>query len=261
MSQGLAITGAWRRVADDLASSWVSDYSLKLRAQYIPAGKTITHTTTGTLGCPIGTAIYKICYFPKASGTDPTHYLPVGKQTTNPQGATIDLTRHQRSEARILVLGSDGKWTGTTKVWDAEQKDASPNTSGEYVERQLSAATGAPEKFTSVVPNARTCQKCHATGAAGSAPNLPIRPTVRNLNKHDDYGNGLMVSQLSHLNELQLFWRASQGGPARPAMWTGATRRSGGPDRLLSAAGSRLTVSCRRLPRPGRPTTLRRPKP
>ena len=44
----------------DLSSALFTDYALKMRAVYVPAGKQITYTTTGTLDFPVGTAIYKL---------------------------------------------------------------------------------------------------------------------------------------------------------------------------------------------------------
>jgi hypothetical protein len=55
-----------------------------------------------------------------------------------------------------------------------------------------------------VVPNAQTCQKCHATESAGSGPTLPIGPKVRNMNKNYDYGSGVVKNQISNLSDLQL---------------------------------------------------------
>ena len=97
----------------DLSSALFTDYALKMRAVYVPAGKQITYTTTGTLDFPVGTAIYKTFYYPKATGTgtDP-NLIPVGKATSNPQGSTIDLTKHRLIETRIIVREANGKrWT------------------------------------------------------------------------------------------------------------------------------------------------------
>jgi len=222
----------------DLSSALFTDYALKMRALYVPAGKKINYTTTGTLDFPVGTAIYKTFYFPKARGTDPK-LVPVGKAANNPQGSTIDLTQHLLVETRIIVREANGQWTGTTYVWDADQKDATLNTAGKYVEMELIASTGAPEPFTYVVPNAQTCQKCHATESGGSGEVLPIGPKVRNMNKDYDYGNGVKANQITHLDELKLLsgFTGLAGAPSN-VDWTDATKPVG--DR----ARAYLDVNC-----------------
>jgi uncharacterized repeat protein (TIGR03806 family) len=204
----------------------------------VPAGKQITYTTTGTLDFPVGTAIYKTFYYPKATGTDPK-LIPVGKSTTHPQGSTIDLTKHRLIETRIIVREASGKWTGTTYVWDADQKDASLNISGKYVEMELISATGAPEPFTYVVPNQQTCQKCHATETGGGGEVLPIGPKVRNMNKDYDYGGGVKANQITHLNDLKLLagFTGLAGAPSN-VDWTDASKPIG--DR----AKAYLDVNC-----------------
>jgi uncharacterized repeat protein (TIGR03806 family) len=238
-SEGSTLSHHAAVVPYDLSSALFSDYALKMRGLYVPAGKKINYTTVGTLDFPVGTAIYKTFYFPKATGTDPVNYLPVGKVTSNPQGSTIDLAKHRLIETRILVLEADGRWAGTTYVWDADQKDASLNTSGKYVEMELVAAVGAPEKFTYVVPNAQTCQKCHATESAGSGPTLPIGTKVRNMNKDYVYADGVRRNQLVHLNDLQLL-AGFPGQPAAPVSvdWADAAKPLG--DR----ARAYLDVNC-----------------
>jgi uncharacterized repeat protein (TIGR03806 family) len=206
----------------------------------VPAGKQINYTTTGTLDFPVGTAIYKTFYYPKATGTgtDP-NLIPVGKATSNPQGSTIDLTKHRLIETRIIVREANGKWTGTTYVWDADQKDASLNTSGKYVEMELISSTGAPEPFTYVVPNQQTCQKCHATETGGGGEILPIGPKVRNMNKDYDYGGGVKANQITHLNDLKLLagFTSLAGAPSN-VDWTDASKPIG--DR----AKAYLDVNC-----------------
>lgn len=239
LSNGATVSHHSAVVPYDLSSALFTDYALKMRGIYVPAGKKINYTTSGTLDFPVGTAIYKTFYFPKATGSDPANYLAVGKETRNPQGSTIDLSRYRLIETRILVLEDNGTWSGTTYVWDADQKDASLNTSGKYVEMELVSAVGAPEKFTYVVPNAQTCQKCHATESAGSGATLPIGPKARNMNKTYDYGSGVVKNQLANLNDRQLLagFTGVAGAPAN-VDWTDASQKIG--DR----AKAYLDVNC-----------------
>ncbi len=237
-SNGTTMSHHTAVVPYDLSSALFTDYALKMRAIYVPAGKQITYTTTGTLEFPVGTAIYKTFYFPKATGTDPK-LVPVGKATVSPQGSTIDLSKHRLIETRIIVREANGKWTGTTYLWDADQKDASLNTSGKYVEMELISPTGAPEPFTYVVPNQQTCQKCHATETGGGGEVLPIGPKVRNMNKDYDYGNGARKNQITNLNDLKLL-AGFPGLASAPANvdWTDATKPLG------ERAKAYLDVNC-----------------
>lgn len=57
-----------------------------MRGIYVPAGKKINYTTSGTLDFPVGTAIYKTFYFPKATGSDPANFLAVGKRDPQSPG-------------------------------------------------------------------------------------------------------------------------------------------------------------------------------
>lgn len=237
-SNGTTMSHHTAVVPYDLSSALFTDYALKMRAIYVPAGKQIKYTTTGTLNFPVGTAIFKTFYYPKATGTDPK-LVPVGKATTNPQGNTVDLSRHRLIETRIIVRGDDGKWSGTTYLWDADQKDASLNTSGKYIEMELIGTVGAPEAFTYVVPNQQTCQKCHATESGGAGEVLPIGPKTRNMNKDYDYGGGVKKNQLTNLNDLKLLsdFPGLAGAPAN-ADWTDTTKPVG--DR----AKAYLDVNC-----------------
>ena len=58
LSNGSALSHNVAVVPYDLSSALFTDYALKMRAIYVPAGKQITYTTTGTLDFPVGTAIF-----------------------------------------------------------------------------------------------------------------------------------------------------------------------------------------------------------
>ena len=71
----------------DLNSALFSDYAFKLRALYVPAGKTVGYNADGTLDFPIGTAIARV-----ATRSVPGAIL-VG-------GAMIAKTLYDRSKGR-----------------------------------------------------------------------------------------------------------------------------------------------------------------
>ncbi len=187
----------------DLNSSLFTDYALKMRAIYVPAGQKINYNTTSTLDFPNGTAIVKTFYYPKAAGTD-SAYTAVGLRTDAPQGNTIDVRNFRLIETRVLVRQSDGSWGGATYVWDADQKDATLATNGAYVDLELVPSTGASQKFTYSVPNLQSCQTCHASASNGAGSMLPIGPKARNLNKNYAYSSTVTKNQLQQLSDLNL---------------------------------------------------------
>lgn len=187
----------------DLNAPLFSDYSFKLRALYVPSGKQIGYKADGSLEFPIGTVITKTFYYPKASGTDAS-YMAVGRQSQTAQGDAIDLSSHQLIETRVLVLQPNGTWSGLPYVWDADQKDAKLKVGGADVKLELVGSNTANEKIVYGVPNAQSCQQCHATQSAGGQGILPIGPKTRNLNKTYAYSASLTKNQLVHWEELKL---------------------------------------------------------
>jgi uncharacterized repeat protein (TIGR03806 family) len=190
----------------DLNSTLFSDYAFKLRAMYVPSGKTINYTTasTDTLDFPIGTVLVKTFYYPKATGTDPNS-VPVAHADQTQEGSTIDLTNYRLVETRLLIRQADGTWAGLPYVWDDDQKDATLTTQGKYISMELVEQGGtSSQKFTYAVPNSQTCQQCHASSTNGSGSATPIGPKTRNLNKTYDYGNGTVKNQLQNLDDLKL---------------------------------------------------------
>jgi len=221
----------------DLNTALFSDYAFKLRAMYVPAGKTIAYQAEGALDFPPGTALVKTFYYPKATGTDPDA-MPVGQKTQTAQGTSIDLGTNRLIETRILVRKADGTWAGIPYVWDADQKDATLTPQGKYLSMELVPDTGASQKFTYSVPNTQTCEQCHASATNGSGSAVPIGPKAGNLNKNYDYG-GVVQNQLAHLDGLHLLSGFTGVGEA-PAIadWrdTGQT--------LEARAKSYLDVNC-----------------
>ena len=203
LSDGAKLTLNSGVVPYDLNTALFSDYAFKLRALYVPAGKKIGYRTDGTLDFPVGTAITKTFYYPKASGTDAA-YAGVARANQTEQGGSIDLATHRLIETRVLVLQPDGTWSGLPYVWDADQKDASLKIGGASVKLELVGGGAANEKFAYGVPNAQTCEKCHSTENAGGHGILPIGPKARNMNKSYAYEGGTTRNQLVHLDDLQL---------------------------------------------------------
>lgn len=201
--EGTTLTLNAALVPYDLNSSLFTDHAFKLRAIYVPPGKTVGYTADKALDFPVGTALVKTFYFPKATGTDASA-VPVGKKVQTAQGTSIDLSAHRLVETRILVRQNDGSWAGLPYVWDDDQKDATLTTAGKYISMELVPDSGPTQKFIYAVPNTQTCQTCHASTTNGAGSTEPIGPKARNLNKNYDFGNGVVKNQLVNLEELQL---------------------------------------------------------
>lgn len=203
LSDGSKLTLNTGVVPYDLHTALFTDYAFKLRALYVPEGKTIGYKADGTLEFPIGSAIMKTFYYPKAAGTDAA-YPGVARADQTAQGGSIDLATHRLIETRVLVRQPDGTWSGLPYVWDADQKDATLKIGGANVNLELVGGGQANEKFAYGVPNAQTCQKCHSTENAGGKGILVIGPKARNMNKTYAYEGGVTKNQLVQLDDLKL---------------------------------------------------------
>ena len=226
----------------DLNSALFSDYAFKLRAMYVPAGQKINYNAAGgALDFPIGTVLAKTFYYPKAMATGA---LPaVGQQTQTVEGRSIDLTRYQLIETRLLVRKADGSWEGIPYVWDDNQQDATLTPAGEYRQMELVDGSTTPatsQNFYYVVPNSQTCQQCHASSTHGSGSTDPIGPKVRNLNKSYDFGNGVVKNQLVNLKELGLLtgFDGNAAGAPLSADWKDTSQS------LSARAAAYLDVNC-----------------
>jgi uncharacterized repeat protein (TIGR03806 family) len=238
-SDGTTMAHNAAMVTYDLNSALFSDYALKMRAIYVPTGQKINYNTTSTLDFPIGTAIVKTFYYPKATGTD-AKYTAVGLQTTpSLQGTTISVSNYRLIETRVLVRQTDGSWGGATYVWDADQKDATLTTGGAYFDLELVPASGATQKFTYAVPNLQSCQQCHASATNGAGSMLPIGPKARNLNKNYAYSGTVTKNQLQQLSDLNLMNSfTSVTGLPTYANWTDTSQT------LEARAKAYLDVNC-----------------
>lgn len=245
LSDGKTLTLNAGVVPYDLNSALFSDYAFKLRAVYVPPGAQIGYKADGTLDFPVGTAIAKTFYYPKATGTDAA-YTGVVQRLQDEQGSSIDLATHVLVETRILVRQSDGTWSGLPYVWDADQKDATLKIGGATAKLELVPGTGATEKFDYSVPNAQQCQKCHSTENAGGKGILPIGPKARNLNKSYAYSATLSANQLAHWDNLKIL-SGFPGVSAAPvnADWTDTAQT------LEARAKAYLDVNCAHCHNPG----------
>jgi len=87
----------------DLNCALFTDHAFKLRTLYVPAGKQIDYNADGTLDFPLGSAIIKAVYYPKASHTD-LAYAGVVQRAQGTQGG------YARSAGLPVTRGRPVPW-------------------------------------------------------------------------------------------------------------------------------------------------------
>jgi len=219
-----------RVVPYDLNTALFSDYALKQRAIYIPAGATAAFDPDRALDLPIGSVVVKTFYFP-ADQRAPTDNL-------------------QLIETRLLVRHADG-WHPLPYIWDADQRDAMLSPAGEVRPISFIGVDGTPQVSNYLIPQRNDCQSCHATQAGNGAPIevVLIGVKARHLNRSYDYGGSVGPrNQLDHLTELGMLTGAPAAAavPAaydfRPIEANGVGALAG-PE-LDTAARSYLDINC-----------------
>lgn len=224
----------------NLNSTLFTDYAFKLRAMYVPDGKTVGYTTDGALDFPIGTVLVKTFYYPKThGGTDSTALAAALVPAPTESGNTIELRNHRLMETRLLVRKDNGAWEGIPYVWDDNQQDATLQKYGATRKMELVSADGSSQPFTYGVPDKDTCALCHGYVDKGVSP-LPIGPKTKHLNRDYTYGDGVTRNQLVYLKELGILTGFDGNTAAAPKLadWrnTNAT--------LGDRAKSYLDINC-----------------
>ncbi|HVP68342.1 MAG TPA: SO2930 family diheme c-type cytochrome [Anaeromyxobacteraceae bacterium] len=176
-------------VAYELNTPLFSDYALKTRMLYVPAGGTVAYDDTNALDMPVGSIVAKTFAFAPDLRTPGTGTYLV--------------------ETRVLVRTSSG-WQGASYVWSADQKDADLTPGGDVTAITFIDPSGTTQHSNYLVPSLDECTRCHDNASDGS--NHLLGPTVRNLNRTHDYGSG-PENQITHLANLGIL----RGAPADPA--------------------------------------------
>lgn len=173
-----------RVVPYDLNTPLFSDYAIKQRAIYVPAGAAMAFDAEQPFGFPVGSVIIKNFYFP-ADFRAP------------------DANR-RLIETRLMVRHADG-WHPLPYIWNADQSDAVFSPGGEVRAISFVDATGAPQTSNYLIPARNQCQSCHARKADASSPieTVLIGVKARHLNRTYDYGGEVGPrNQLERFGEL-----------------------------------------------------------
>jgi len=149
----------------DLITPLFTDYALKSRFVWMPAGTSAKYSRDEVLEFPVGTVLIKNFYYP-FDFRDPS------------KGRRI-------IETRLLIHKTD-KWDALAYVWNEQQDDAVLNIIGANKGVDWVDLKGVKMHDDYSVPNKNQCKGCHSYNGAFTA----IGPKVRNLNHEYDYPDG-----------------------------------------------------------------------
>lgn len=172
-------TPAARVVGYDLETALFSDYTIKQRFIYIPAGQQAKYDEKAAFDFPVGSALIKTFGY----GTGAT-FKPI--------------------ETRLLLRRASG-WVAIPYVWNADGTDALVRRAGTRLPVSFTDPSGRARQISYAVPNQNQCKDCHAL----SGQIAPIGPKARYLNHH---------GQLQALVRAGLLDRAPTNAP-RVARW------------------------------------------
>ncbi len=195
----------------ELNTPLFSDYALKLRTIWMPAGMSAEYDATQEFDFPVGTIISKTFHYRKASDWSTENFRVELAEQMVPASTdgSLDLDEQVLIETRLLVRYTDG-WRGYPYVWNAAQTDATLEIAGDVRAIELSGAN-TQQRINYVVPDANQCSGCHTPNH--SAGDLrPLGPKAWQLNRSYAWWGG-SDSQIAHWSRSGLL----QGAPDMPA--------------------------------------------
>ena len=215
----------------DVNTPLFSDYALKLRTLWMPAGADARYADDAAYAFPAGALISKTFFYPLTDG------MAQAREGWDGDLDKLDLAQTQLVETRLLVRQEQG-WDALTYLWRGDE--AWLNITGDLIPLRL-VQDGAVRDLNYIVPSRNECARCHATGQAGAAI-LPIGITTRQLNRGYGEGPG---------NQIEAWrgrgWLADAPPPtdrAQNANWTDREALSAQPAQLQRLARSYLDVNC-----------------
>jgi uncharacterized repeat protein (TIGR03806 family) len=149
-----------------------SDYALKDRAIYVPAGSGGgTFDPELAFDFPVGTVVIKNFAVP-ADMRAPTQNVRL-------------------VETRLLVRYDDG-WRGFPYIWNVDQTDATYTPAGEVRQISFVDSDGSPVTASYLIPQKNQCSSCHARRPAPNTTSTPVMTLLgikaRHLDRIYDYG-------------------------------------------------------------------------
>ncbi|HSN51920.1 MAG TPA: SO2930 family diheme c-type cytochrome [Woeseiaceae bacterium] len=195
----------------DLNTPLFSDYALKLRSVWLPAGTTATYREGREIEFPVGTILSKTFHYERAGRGDgqtgaPLEVVRADRESLLDDTGRLDLGRHVLVETRLLVRYDDG-WRALPYVWNDAQDEAYLETAGDV--RNLRFA-GEEKPFVYVVPDVNQCGGCHKPDHT-AADLRPLGPRAWQLNREYRYPDGARP-QLAYWADSGIL----DGAPASP---------------------------------------------
>ncbi len=180
----------------DINTPLFSDYALKLRTVWMPAGTEAVYHAVREFEFPIGTILSKTFYYEKAEAFTRTalRVQKADRETMLDPDGVLNLDDNVLIETRLLVRYADG-WKAFTYVWTALQDDALLAIAGAIRDVEFVTNEGF-ERIKYVVPDANQCAGCHTPDHA-SRSIRPLGPKAWQLNRDYDY-RGTPANQLDY---------------------------------------------------------------
>ncbi len=121
-----------------------------------------------------------------------------------------DPSSRRRLETRLLHL-EQHHWRGYTYLWNDEQSDAEllDDPKGRDQRLTIRTASGASREQTWHYPGRAECTLCHTMPL-----NYVLGPSTRQMNRHHDYGNGVVANQIEVLDQLGMLEKRLPKGKA-----------------------------------------------
>ena len=216
----------------DINTPLFSDYALKLRTLWMPAGTSAEFAARDSFAMPAGTIISKTFFYPLNGG--------IAQAAAGWDGnvGELDLNRTRVIETRLLVKQASG-WEALPYVWRGD--DARLSLTGDLQNFALESAAGTVS-LNYIVPTRNDCATCHATGRSGELQTIGIK--TRHLNR------GYHGGPANQLAEWQ--WQGLLRGA--PAAHTWGAQRGLAPGRRIGGTPRPLLSrrQLRPLPQPGK---------
>ena len=213
-----------RVTAYDINTPLFSDYALKLRTLWMPAGSSAEFAGRDSYAMPAGTIISKTFFYPLNGG--------IAQAAAGWDGnvSELDLNQTRVIETRLLVKQDSG-WEALPYVWRGD--DAWLSLTGDLQNFDLDSPTGTVS-LDYVVPSRNDCATCHATGRSGELATIGIKTRHLNRGYH-----GAPANQLLEWQRRGLLGAA----PATHTWARNADWRRGG-DSVEHRARSYLDINC-----------------
>lgn len=172
----------------DLTTPLFSDYALKMRTVWMPAGGSAQYDATNVFALPVGSAITKTFAWAEdlRRPTENVHLI----------------------ETRLLVHTRAG-WIAFAYVWDDAGGEATIDIAGRITTFDFLTTDGETRTSRYLVPSSAQCGQCHEVDKVLT----PIGPKARLLNRDQTYADGTVDNQLARWARLGKL----SGAPATPA--------------------------------------------